>query len=392
MNKHIMALLLTYCTIIILLSGCWDAVDIEDRGFVVGSAIDMGDKRSEGNYNVSVTNQIIVPAGYGTPEQGAGEEEAVTNVTASGESMIEIARKMAAKTSRVPYFEHLKVIIISEKIAKEPNLIASLLDIYIRDQEMRRGVKVLIAEGEAKHILDVEPKTERFPVKFINSIIENSDRSIVIIDPVKIGKVHKFLLEKSSYVLPRVLFTGKGMDEVGVAVFHGYNNKMVGVLNGEETKGLNLITQKNKNGVITFDIDKQLMAFEIEKTKSKIEIDTKDPENINIAIKITAEGAIAEMFGSKSLLDSKYISEIEEQVAKRIEQLVNLTVERGQKELKADVFGFNNILKQKHSDMWKQIESNWDHGENYFEKSNITVSADVEVRTIGATDKAKDIK
>ena len=375
--------------IIVLLTGCWDAINIEDRGFVVGISVDMDDKVTEGHYNLSVTNQIIVPGGYGTPEKGAGEKRAVTNVTATGESMIAITRKMARKTSRAPFYEHLKVIIISEEIAKEPNLIASLLDLFIRDHEMRRGIKVLIADGKAKDILAHEPKAEIYPVKYITAITEHNDKNIEIIDPVKIGKLHGYLLEKSSFILPRALFTGKGMDESGVAVFHGNDNKMVGVLNNDETKGLNLIKQGNKTGVITFDVDNHLMAFEIEGTKSKIRMDTKDPKNIGISIKVKAEGQIAEMFGSRSLLDPKYMSEIEKQVARKIEQLIKQTIEKSQKDLKTDVFGFGEMLKQKHFKVWKKVENNWDHGENYFEKSNITVSADVEVRAIGSTDKAK---
>lgn len=393
MNKRVVLLLITHCSVVMLLTGCWDQINIEERGFVVGSAIDLGDTAErKGEINIMLTNQLIVPAGLGTPATGSGQKKAYTNLTGSGESMFKIIRKMSTQTSRALYFEHLKILVISEEVAKKPNLIASLLDLYIRDQEMRRGIKVLVSEGKAKNILEIEQKTEKYPVKFINMTIENSEKSLEVIKPVSIGRLHGFLLNNNSYVLPRVLPTDKGMEDRGVAVFHGTNNKMVGTLNGRETRGLNLIKEKNHNGIIKFETENHLMVFEITTTKSSINVDVKSPGDINISIDISAEGSIGEMFGSRSLLEKKYITEIEKEVSEEIVQIVKETVEKAQKELNADIFGISGVLNQKHYDVWQKIKNDWEQGEDYFSSSNIQVTANTKIRGIGVTDKAKDKK
>src|SRR5690625_5879213 len=131
------------------------------------------------------------------------------------------------------------------------------------------------------------------------------------------------------------------------------------------------------------------MVYAIDQSNSSIKIDAKDPHDIKISVHIETEGKIQEMFGSKSLLDKKYMEEMEEQVDKRIKQLVTNTIEKAQNELKVDFFGFSSILRQRHYSIWKQIQENWERGDNLFSKSNITVSSNATILSIGATDRTK---
>lgn len=268
-------LILTYCLMAILLAGCWDAADIEDKAFVAGSAIDMADEQTDGSYNLSLTNQMIVPAGIGAPQQGGGGEKAFRNVTESGQSMLMITRKMEMKTSRTPSYEHTSILIISEDVAREPNLIASILDLYIRDHEMRRGIMVFISGGDAKSILEIEPAPEKYPVKYISVADMGSLKTAAVIEPTRLGDVHGYLLSNSSYVLPRILCTGKKAEYNGVAVFHGYDNRMVGILTGEETVGMNLAKKANKGGVVKFEMENKLMVFEITTSKNEMKIEDR---------------------------------------------------------------------------------------------------------------------
>lgn len=378
--------LLIICSLVLLLSGCWDQVNIEERGFVVGISIDMLGKQGDDNYNLNLTDQIVVPAGLG----GGGQKKAFTNIPASGESLFEISRKIASQTSRTPYYEHLQIIIVSEEIAQVPGLFASIMDIFIRDMEMRRSIKVMISEGEAKKMLEMEPESESIPAIYMDAVLESNAKTIEKVDPVEMGNIHQFLLTKGSYVLPFVLPEGNRIKNKGAAVIHGHTNKMVGVLTGDETKGLNLLTKSTNGGNIKFEIEDRLMIYEIQHTKSSIKIDVKDKHNIDISIEIDAEGSIVEMFGSKILLTPKRFKKIEKKVSERIEQLANQTLKKAQQELNADFFGFNDLLKQRHYDKWQNIKGDWDHGENLFANCTINVTANAIVRATGAADKTKD--
>src|SRR5690606_18230918 len=104
-----------FCTLIsvLLLSGCWDMVNIEERGFIVAMAVDLvEDNENANDHNrLLLTSQIAVPPNLGTPSNsGSGGGKGYMNLSATGESMYEIAQDVANQTNKIPFFEHVKQI------------------------------------------------------------------------------------------------------------------------------------------------------------------------------------------------------------------------------------------------------------------------------------------
>ncbi|MBU5466046.1 Ger(x)C family spore germination protein [Virgibacillus sp. MSJ-26] len=390
MTKRNLIQIIICFLLLVLSAGCWDQVNIEENGFVIGTAVDLSNNDSDGNINISLTNQIVSPDELGTPTNEGSENPPFINLTTTGDSIFEINRKMLKEISRVPFYGHSRLVIVSEKLAHNPELFASMLDVFIRDQEMRRGIKIIIAEGEAKNILDIDPKPEKLPVMHIDMITDNSYKSIEIIEPVTLGRLHDYLLHKNSYVLPKISINNDGIDYSGAAVFDGTNDKMVGTLNGLETKGMNLIKGDTKEGMIKFKVNNHIMAFDLERAKKRIDIKVEDPKNMEIFITIKAEGKLAEMYGSKTLSNPSYIKEMEDKISKKIEQLADLTIDKAQKELKLDILDIDKTLKEKHYGTWRKIHKDWENKKNYFSNSRIHVSADVKVREVGSTDRVKE--
>ncbi|WP_188455076.1 Ger(x)C family spore germination protein [Virgibacillus oceani] len=373
----------------LFLTGCWDQVDIEERGFIIGSAVDMMGKKENGEYELRLTNQFVIPSTLGAPTQGGGDSDAFTNISATGESMFAISREMAQLTSRSPYWEHLKIIIVSKEIAETKNLFAKIMDIFLRNPSMRRSIKVIVADEDAKNVLDVKPTNEKLPALYIESVMENSFKTASALEPVRVGQVHAYLLNQNSYVIPKITTSGEGIQYEGAAVFHGYDNKMVGMLDGEETKGLNLLTGNAKEGAINIELDDNILTYELEDVKSNLSIDTKDKNNIHISVKVKVEGSIAETFGTENIIKKKTLDEVEKQVKDELEKIINHTIKKAQTELNADIFGIGDMIKERHYDLWQQIKNEWDHGESYFAKSTFHVAVNAEVRATGSSDQTK---
>src|SRR5690625_2075693 len=192
-----------------LLTGCWDNVPIEERGFVVGSALDMKDGKIDGNYELTLTNQFVVPAGVSTTTGGGeGEQGAFTNLSASGSSVFAMDEEMASLTSKTPFFEHLKLLVISEELLSTPHLFANTLDMFVRDKEMRRGVKVVVAEGEAKALFDFKPENAKLPAVYIDDMLEDSLKKTSLFKPVRVGDIHEHLLTNESFTIPKMTSQG----------------------------------------------------------------------------------------------------------------------------------------------------------------------------------------
>ncbi|GAB3043335.1 Ger(x)C family spore germination protein [Virgibacillus ainsalahensis] len=373
------------CVLVFLLTGCWDRQEIEDRGFIVGVAIDLAENHNNGRYSLLLTEQIVIPSRIGAPTQsGGGEQEAYMNVSESGQAIYAIHSEISKKTSRSPSPEHVDVLPVSAEVAKEPGLFGNVMDVFLRDQEMRRGIHIVIAAEDAKGLFDINPKNEQFPVRHIESILENSDRNSAIIDPVRLGDVHEYLLMEQSFILPQMVITEDNkIGNEGVAVFRGKNNQLVGSLDGDETKGLNFITGENQEGILEVSTEDTPVSITIRDGKRKITVDKKDENNIVFHVDLEVSGTIAEVFSSKDIFNPESLAKIESSLEDEIENLARASIDKVQNDFKVDVFGFGPYLHRHHYEFWQTVKDNWDHGENYFEKSQIDVSVTAEIEESG---------
>ncbi|WP_080875228.1 Ger(x)C family spore germination protein [Oceanobacillus timonensis] len=389
MNKTYLFLL---CCLCCLLSGCWDEVNIEERGFVIGTALDLAEEQqSEGSPLVTMTNQFVVPAGLGTPsEGGSGNEKPYKNLSLSGHSLFQITREMALVQGNSPFYEHLKLIVVSADLASEPYLFANTMDLLIRDPEMRRETKVVISEEDAEDILEIESEMEPLPAMQIELINENMDKSGALIEPIRIGDLNENMLEKNNYLIPRVRSVDGRMMFNGTAIFHGKSNRLIGFISGQDTFSVNLITGDLKGGYAQFEIDNNLMVYEIKRAKSSIKIDTDQANHVTIDVTIDLEGNIGESFGGKSLLNKEYMDDLDKKVSKSLEKRVSDIIKKGQEEIGVDFFGFSEIMQEKHHQEWTKIKDDWDEGEEYFQNATINVTVDATIRGIGVTNQSKD--
>lgn len=386
-------LFFVFLPLFFLLTGCWDRVEVEERGFVIGTAVDvMKDQEEQKGDNTpfEITYQFVIPRGLAAPTQGqGGGSKAFMNLSMKGESAFEITRQMASKTSRTPYFEHQKVIVVSEDAARVPNAFGNILDLFIRDYEMRRQTKIFIAKGKAKDFLSYESPNEKMPVMNLESISENARKRAGMLKPVIIGDIHSELLGNSSFVLPGMKKDDDGIEMEGAAIFHGHNNKLTGYLNEEETKGLNMLRGEVEAGSIKTTYKEKTVVFEITDLKSDTKVDYVGKEDITFDISIQAEGNLIETFSSEDLTESKILHKLETRFEEKMKEVVGKTLKKIHEKEKVDVLNFDYLLRSKHFKEWQELKQDWDHGKNYFATSNINVNTNVVIRATGIVNESK---
>ena len=379
--------IISFFTVLLLLTGCWDRIEIEERGFVVGAAID-----SEKENKILLTQQLINPKamnGSSSSQGGEGGNKSYLNVKETGDSVFEIVRGVATNSSRTPYYGHTKVIVISSDIA-ESDKMAETLDYFIRNPVMRRSTILAISRGKATDILDVKPKIENAPAMYIKSISENNYKNAEILPKVRLGDVHEYLLSNKSFVITMIERNKEKLDLSGVAIMHGKTNTMVGTLNRDETVALNYVTNEIDGGFIkTFHEEKPIL-YDIYNFHSDVEVQASDKNNISFTIKIRTEGGLAETFLSQDYLNEETFTAFEEAIKKEILQKSTEAVEKAQNEYKVDYLNLGEYLRQNNYKLWNEVKDDWDSGENYFSSAKIDFDVQVRVRTTGSVNKSKD--
>lgn len=388
MNKSIHIII--SCSLFILLSGCWDRVEIEQQGFVVGSALDLVNETDSEDPEIMLTNQFVVPSGLGTPAQGGSPQKAYSNLSASGKSIFSISREIATQTSRPPFYKHLQLVVVSSDIARIPNLFSNALDFFIRDNEMRRGIYVAIVDGEAKKVLEIKPETEKLPVMHISAIMDNSNKNATVTEALRVGELNEFFLSNSSYVVPKITVQDKKMKYESIAVFRGADNSMVGTLDAKEAMAYNMLTAKLKGGAFTTKLDGRLVSLEIDKAKRSMKITHAKKGNVGVMYDFNVTAWINESFSNKKLLNEKNLKRIGNHAAKKLEKQIDKTVEKVQQDLQVDIFGIGDRLRQHHYDEWKKIRDDWDKGENHFANTDIQVNAKVTVQSTSAAEQTNN--
>src|SRR3954454_16631981 len=106
-----------FLAMMVALTGCWDAEELEDNAYVIGLGLD----RSEQEDKVQVTMLIANPE-VGTMQGGGGSiEQPKEIITFDANDFIAAKSTANVIVSREISYELLRIIVVSEELAKEPD-------------------------------------------------------------------------------------------------------------------------------------------------------------------------------------------------------------------------------------------------------------------------------
>ncbi|MDC2867777.1 MULTISPECIES: Ger(x)C family spore germination protein [unclassified Bacillus (in: firmicutes)] len=377
--KHLLSIMV--CMFFILfISGCSERQEIEERGFVVGVALDKAIHQGEKSETTTTTRsplikgtyQMVLPSSLTQQGSKATSGKNYININATADSVFAQIRIISKKISRSLFFPHIEVIILSEELLKKPFVLEDVLDVFFRDHEMRRNIRIFVSKGSAEEILKQSAKPENLPAKYISMISDHAWKNAQMLEAIRIGNLQQKMSANRSFVLPVLALTHEGIKMEGAAVFRGKDKKLVGRLNGMETLGLNYIIGKKVGGFYKIQRGNQLIVFEIREMRRKIHVFLTNPTKPKFIIDVYLNGTLAEVYLGK---ESKAMSteEINKYLASEMEKQLQKTVKVIQKDLKVDVLGVGEYYKRKNYKQWIKVKKNWDQGQNYFSTSNITV-------------------
>ncbi|MBY7114679.1 Ger(x)C family spore germination protein [Bacillus sp. 17RED48] len=353
-----------------VISGCSELSEIEERGFVVGVAYDIV-KEKKSSPIMKGTYQMVLPSKL--TQQGVQDAgNNYINVSAKADNVFEQIRMIDKKISRTLFFPHIQALIFSKELLSNPNILQNTLDVYIRDHEMRRNIRLFVSEKNAEDILKQSAKPENLPAQYIDMLADHPMINAQVIEAARIGNVQGKIISNQSFVLPILKSTKQGIKMDGAALFRGKDNKCVGVLSGEQTMGMNFIIAKKMGGFFTTRKKNQLITYEIHKLHRKIKVFTENTTKPKFDIHLFLEGTLAELHFSdhKQTINEKRLTR---DISKEMEQKIQKSIKLVQKKYKVDVLALGEVYKRHNYKEWKKISKNWDHGEKYFSNAEITV-------------------
>ncbi|MFF2479761.1 Ger(x)C family spore germination protein [Paenibacillus sp. NPDC058071] len=377
-------LLLLTLVLLILQTGCWSRIELNDVAIVTASAIDLA---QDGKYRLSV--QILkMKMTKGISEKGGSSDNATLILSAKGDTIMDALNILQKKIPRLIIFSHNRVVIVGEELARAG--ITPALDFFSRHREARGNSFLLTTKGEAVELLRVPSNFEIFTAEEMRE-----EEKARMLDSASIRDFDYSLFEKGieptssqMQVVPLSDQHGKptkedelGIGLVGVGIYR--KDKLLGWMKRPEAECLLWLRNKMKNNILTVAIpgkeekpgrvSVQLISA---KTKYKSKI---SGEKIQFDITVKMTGELYENSTKLSIKEMKNLNKIQHALEKEVENRVNTTVKKLQKQFKSDAVGFGKILHRQHKNDWNnKIGIRWEE-----EFPNIEVNTKATFKLIG---------
>jgi len=364
-NKYSKVIIMVFI-IVVLLTGCWDYVEIENLIIVAGLAIDAG---SGNNYLVTIETIGLEQS------QGGNTQPQSKVMQVEGATMFDAVRNAIKISKNRHYWSHADLIIISEEIARGG--IVKILEPIIRSKEPRLTMKVVVSkEDKAGYILSSDDPINKIQSLEIVEMLQAQEHLSKAPNYEIYEVIDKVMATGISTVIPTIGLTtieGKKTPEVsGLAMFK--KDRLVGFLDGDEAKIYLFITNQIKGGVLVESYPSESsdsdISLSIGENKTKIQ---HRYENEKLIMKIkTNTKAVIHDWGISDKISEESINDVKKQFEASLRKDIENLIKKVQKEYGCDIFGFGQILKNQNPQLWKELGENWE---------NIFVNLEIEVDT-----------
>lgn len=361
-----------------LLTGCWDRIEIEERGTILGLAIDpvwaqvqenpTGPHAQSDIEGYKLTAQVAIPGRIplgpgGGPGGGGGEggaQKPVWLISATGKTIDDAINTLQLEIAERVFLGHLRIIIVNQQLAQVAGL-HDIMDFFRRNAEIRRLAWLIISKEDATRTLEATPKLERVPTLYLVSTMDHS---------VKLGKMPNMFLGNfwttlsslgQEPVLP--LISARSSDQIkleGLAVFRG--EYMVDSLSPLEVAAYMELRNERRAGygfALPIPGDSQhsvIFKGTIRKTKVKMKVEQAKP---SFDMYSRTEVNIEEKTGHKAL-DHMY-PQLSDEASKALLKGQKELVQKMQT-LHTDIFGFGEYVRGRDPAYWVKVNTRekWD--------------------------------
>jgi spore germination protein KC len=378
----VISMLLIGVMTFILLTGCWNRIEINDIAIVTAIGLDLaeGDK-------LRLSLQVAIPSKLGSTGGGGGESgKSTIIISETGATVSEAYRNIQGKLPRRIFFSQSRVLLIGEDLAR--NGVLNIIDFHTRYAEPRINSFIMFTKGKASVVINSMPKFESISAEETKELAKlNVGLKIYVRDFLNMLLADGLEPFAPQYRLEPLEVntknkTGKIQAVDGVAVFK--KDKLIGWMDAVETRGLLWLRNEVKTGVITIKVPEEdgggNISTEIISADTKIVPILKNGK-LKLTINVITELGVIENDSQLTMFETKVIKDIQKDIEKEIRDRVQLVVDIMQKEYQSDIFGFGQSVYKKYPKEWNtNYKMNW---EQEFPQLEVTINSKAFVKRIG---------
>lgn len=370
-----------------LLSGCYNYRELNDLGITTAVSIDYKDN------NFYVIAEVINPIKQ--QDASSSNNSPFVNYNSSSSSLQDAFRKVVLESPRQLYAAQLEIIVLSEEVVN--NHLEEVLEYFARDPEARTEIKIIVAKTEdSTKAITLQTLLTSLSSSNIIKSLDLQSKVLGMDYPVTLNELLNMYIDPYlEVVLPSMTLYGNY--EIGdekenittsspkaIVKIDGStitkDNKILGYLDLEESKILNLINGKLKETIIKMNYYDGYIIFEPNRIKVSRELDIKN--NI-IKINISGYSKTKEIQSNINAKDPKEIEKLNKALNMELEKKITDTFNSIREKYDTDVFGFQELYYRTNYKYFKENCTNW--YEDIYPKIKLEVKANVRLYEKGST-------
>ena len=297
--KLVLALML--CAV--LLTGCWDKVEIEDRLFVLAIGIDKAleeeKQQPTDRYSINFVSPIVAALKESGGKGGIGETfntyKAVSSIFSFG--LNQMYERMDKKLS----FQHTRNLIFGEDLLKDEGLFKEVLDAVGRSHEFHRNMYVFAVPGRAEEVFKIKPKYTSLLAMYISGIAENNLYQSSIYKMPAYQMYDNLSNFDGNTVIPTLKASKDEAKVAGVGIIKNY--KLVGYLDDKDSETLNWLNDSASGGIIEAKYNEIAIPFMYNNFKTKLVLDKVEGDKLYLTFKMETEGSAEEYTWGEKLME-----------------------------------------------------------------------------------------
>lgn len=370
-----------------LLSGCYNYRELNELGITTAVSIDYKDN------NFYVIAEVINPIKQ--QDASSSNNSPFVNYNSSSSSLQDAFRKVVLESPRQLYAAQLEIIVLSEEVVN--NHLEEVLEYFTRDPEARTEIKIIVAKTEdSTKAITLQTLLTSLSSSNIIKSLDLQSKVLGMDYPVTLNELLNMYIDPYlEVVLPSMTLYGNY--EIGdekenittsspkaIVKIDGStitkDNKILGYLDLEESKILNLINGKLKETIIKMNYYDGYIIFEPNRIKVSRELDIKN--NI-IKINISGYSKTKEIQSNINAKDPKEIEKLNKALNMELEKKITDTFNSIREKYDTDVFGFQELYYRTNYKYFKENCTNW--YEDIYPKIKLEVKANVRLYEKGST-------
>lgn len=379
-NKVLLGIIFTLSSLI--LTGCWDNVEINERHVVLEVALD---KCKVDNVDANIQDRAYYQITYMIPDIGklSGENSLAENVktamVAKSPTIAKSIDDIESKTQNTISFSHTKALIFGEELIKDKKLFRAAIESLIRNREISRGINILAVKGKAEDI--VQSNNYQNPVigLYIMKYFNNTERATSHAKQQVLGNMVKEIQNTNITTIPVIEKEEEGILKIGgAAVIKNY--ELVGWLDEDEVRGQLFIDGSIHKVPIVVEYEGDYLTYQIEHQKRTINF--KRENELQTMVKIIVKGSITEYNSSKNqyVFNEEKIKEISKLIQQEIEREIEKTINTS-KMMNIDFLNIGLEMYRKEPQLWKMYKTNWER--DTYKKLPIQLNVEVMIQNTG---------